>query len=234
MTETLEPKLMHHIQRDILRTLLTVDAARFKDLKPTGLESNIFMYHVKTLIKEKLVEKTDAGYALTSQGKHFVDRANLESLKVRVQPKTITILVVQNEAGKIAILERLHQPFIGHKGFPSGKIHYGETLQNAASRELAEKTGLRNVDLQLRGNFVMRFSKSDEVVNHIIGYVYSGQVLSPVALDFKTDYFASHWGDKQELYDDNRFKGHPEIFELLEKTPGGQLFFAEHEFTSDF
>jgi ADP-ribose pyrophosphatase YjhB (NUDIX family) len=234
MSESLEPKVIHHIQREILRSLLLVPEARFKDLKPAGLESNIFMYHLKTLIKEGLVEKTESGYTLTGKGKSFVDRSNLASLKIRVQPKTITILAVTNSDGKQLILERLHQPFINHKGFPSGKIHYGESLIDAANRELLEKAGFKDVALTFRGNFVMRYFKEDEVVNHIIGYVFSGQVNTMEPLNFVTPYFKSYWGDKGELYVDNRFKGHPEIFELLQKTPSGELFFAEHDFTSDF
>jgi 8-oxo-dGTP pyrophosphatase MutT (NUDIX family)/predicted transcriptional regulator len=230
----LEPKVMHHIQRDILRSLLSAPNLRFKDIKPAGLESNIFMYHLKTLIKEDLVEKTDGGYTLTSKGKHFVDRANLESLKVRIQPKTITILAIENTDGKLVILERLHQPFINHKGFPSGKIHYGESLLQAAERELLEKTGFTGIPLTFRGNFIMRYDKDGATVNHIIGYVFSGTVTDNPPLDFRNEYFRSYWGTKEELYADNRFKGHPELFELLNKTPKNELFVAEHDFTSDF
>lgn len=228
----LEQKVMHHIQRDILRSLLNASNKRFKDIKPAGLESNIFMYHLKTLIKEGFVEKVPEGYALTAEGKRFVDRSSLDSLKVRIQPKSITILAVENPDGKIAVLERLHQPFIGHKGFPSGKIHYGESLLDAASRELLEKTGLTTA-LQLRGTFVMRFTLDGTVVNHIIGFVFYGKC-TETTLDFQKPYFKSYWDDKQVLYKDNRFKGHPELFELLQNTPANELFFAEHEFTSDF
>lgn len=229
----LDRQILHNTQRDILRKLLVVQVARFKDLKPKGMESNIFMYHLKTLIKEGYITKNDNGYEMTSKGKHFVDRANLDSLHIRVQPKLITIIVLQREDGKLAILERLHQPFIGFKGFPSGKVHYGESLLGAAERELNEKTGLQSA-LKLRGNFVMRFYLNEEVVNHIVGYVFYGTTPKSTPLDYKADYFRSHWGEKEELFRDNRFKGHPELFELLENTPNDQLFFAEHEFTSDF
>jgi ADP-ribose pyrophosphatase YjhB (NUDIX family) len=222
------------MQRDILRRLLTAPMLRFKDLKPQGMESNIFMYHLKTLIKQDLLYKTDAGYTLTSKGKHFVDRTNLQSLSIRIQPKLITILFIERPDGKMAILERLHQPFLDYKGFPSGKVHYGESLSDAATRELHEKTGLSGVGLDLRGTFIMRFTNGDEVVNHIIGYVYSGSVANKVELDFENQYFRSYWGKKEELFTDNRFKGPPELFTLLEKTPQNELFFAEHEFTSDF
>lgn len=225
---------IHHIQREILRTLLLAPSARFKDLKPTGMESNIFMYHLNALIKDGFVEKIEQGYTLTSKGKHYVDRANLESLNVRIQPKIITIIVLQRTDGKFAILERLHQPFLHYKGFPSGKVHYGESLKSAALRELEEKTGLSGINIDLRGNFIMKFTTGDEVVNHIIGYVYYGVTTSDKELDFETKLYRSYWGEAQELHQDNRFKGHPEIFDLLTNTPKQQLFFAEHEFTSDF
>ncbi|MCU0667708.1 MAG: NUDIX hydrolase, partial [Patescibacteria group bacterium] len=213
---------------------LTAQILRFKDLKPAGMESNIFMYHLKALIKEGYIIKMDIGYTLTSKGKHYVDRTNLDSLIIRIQPKSITIIYVENEQGKMAILERLHQPFIGYKGFPSGKIHYGESLDQSATRELYEKTGLVNKQLKLRGTFIMKFRNNKEIVNHIIGYVFAGVAPIKEELDYHNKYFRSYWGDKSELYQDNRFKGHPELFELLETTNPDRLFFAEHEFTSDF
>lgn len=229
-----DKNITHHIQRNILSILILVPSARFKDLKPAGMESNIFMYHLKALIKDGLVEKTENGYALTSKGKRFVDRSNLESLHLRIQPKLITIIVLENNENKIAILERLHQPFLNYKGFPSGKVHYGETLADAAERELSEKTGLSGIPLEFKGNFIMKFSQEDEVVNHIVGYVFYGKTEQSSVLEFVTKHFKSYWGDKSELFEDNRFKGHPEIFDLIKNTPKGQLFIKEQEFTSDW
>lgn len=227
----------HHIQRDIVKKLITVESARYSDLRPKNLESNLFMYHLQQLIRSGYVEKIDNGYKLTAQGKHFADRASLNSLKLRIQPKLITILAVQREDGKWLLLERLHQPFIHSVGLPSGKIHYGEALASAASREIKEKANISNIKLIQRGTFIMRFSLDGEVVNHIIGYVFSGKAGKDYTQEYNQPFYRSFWGNASYLLDtkkSTRLKGHAELIDLLEKTPKSELFFTELDFKSDF
>lgn len=229
----LERSNYHHIQRAIVHKLLPVESARFSELKPKEMESNIFMYHLKQLISLGIVEKTEGGYALTSAGKHFVDRANIESLKIRIQPKLITIITLQRQDGKWLILERLHQPFLNFKGFPSGKVHYGETLQEAANRELKEKGNIV-ADLSMRGTFVMRYSSEGEIVNHIIGYVFGGKVPANTTAENSNEHYRSYWGDESDLFAEKNFKGHKEILDLLKKYKPGELFMSQIDFESDF
>lgn len=226
--------IQHHIQREIVRKLLLVPSARFRDLKPKELESNLFMYHLKQLISNGFVCKTDEGYELTSAGKDYANRATLENLRLRVQPKQITILMVQREDGKLLLLERLHQPFLHFKGFPSGKIHFGESLQQAAQRELQEKANIHGVALQLRGNFIMRFGQEGFVTNHINGYVFSGTVPRGFETVHRTDMFCSYWGDESDLFVANSFSGHKELLRLLKDHQSGDLFLEQHDFLSDY
>lgn len=225
----------HYIQRDIMRALLAVPTATYSMLKPTTIESNLFLYHLRQLISAGLIEKDDKQYRLTLSGKQFADRTNLETMKARVQPKVVSILVVTDPDGKYLILERRHQPFLGTKGFPSGKVHFGEQLEQSAYRELGEKTGLTasDVTLTLRGNIFMRFllKDNDEVVNHVIGYVFTGQTTAPQTLDYEQPLFRSFWDNEQVLYEENAFKGHREILALL-KQP--DYFVETYDFASTY
>lgn len=225
----------HHIQRDIVKKLISVPSARYTELRPKNIESNLFMYHLQQLIRSGFVEKINSGYALTAQGKHFADRASLSSLKLRVQPKIITIITIKRADGKWLLLERLHQPFIGSVGFPSGKVHYGEKLAESAARELKEKANIESIKLTQRGTFIMLFSNEDAVANHIIGYVFSGEApVTQTTVQTENEFFHSHWGDESELMSQNTLlKGHSELLELVKNTPSTELFFAEHSFTSD-
>lgn len=228
-----QPTVTHHIQLSILRHMLSTHESRYSDIKPKGVESNLFMYHLKQLIREGLVEKKDKTYVLTRIGKRFADRATLETMKIRVQPKIVSVLCIRRADGKWLVMRRKHQPFIDYKGFPSGKLHYGESLQQSAERELREKADLTDVPLQLRGNVVMRFTENNEIVNHIIGYVYYAEVGSDVTSDTETEYFQTYFADKDSLFCEHAFKGHQEIFNLLEQQPD-RLFMEEFEFTSDY
>ncbi len=223
----------HVIQIEILRKLLNADQLRFSQLKPAGTESNLFMYHLKQLIRHDMIEKTASAYQLGKAGKTFLDRSSLETLTLRKQPKIITILAVQNADKQWLVLERLHQPFLHYRGFPSGKLHYGESLQEAAQRELKEKAGISNVALTLRGNVAMRFLHKDDrslVANHIIGYVFTGMVQGD-APGLTEKNYRTFWASSIDEPGKKNIKGHNEIIELLE---GKEQFIESLEFISDY
>jgi 8-oxo-dGTP diphosphatase len=54
---------------------------------------------------------------------------------------------------QILLIQRGHPPFLGSWALPGGFVEPDETLLVAAQRELAEETGLTNVDLQQIGAF---------------------------------------------------------------------------------
>lgn len=85
------------------------------------------------------------------------------------QPITATISAVV-QAGKVLLVRRANPPDAGRWGFPGGKIETGETIRQAAVRELYEETGLhatagriftavdvfdRDQDNELRQHFVL-------------------------------------------------------------------------------
>lgn len=63
---------------------------------------------------------------------------------------TVDVLVftIQNDLLKIALVKRGIEPFLDMWAIPGGFIRKGETLEDAAIRELAEETGVKNVYLE--------------------------------------------------------------------------------------
>ncbi|HUF57442.1 MAG TPA: NUDIX domain-containing protein, partial [Thermohalobaculum sp.] len=45
--------------------------------------------------------------------------------------------------GRVLLVRRLNEPDAGLWGYPGGKVEWGETVADAAVRELAEETGGR-------------------------------------------------------------------------------------------
>lgn len=228
MSEHLDKKIQHHIQRDIVKQLMRAEQVRFSELKPKGLESNLFMYHLKQLIADGLVQKVELGYTLTPLGKQFVSRVNLESLKIRVQPKILSILMVHRTDSKWLLLERLHQPRLHTVGFPSGKLHFGESLLEGAQRELYEKCNLTNANLSLRGEFILRTYRMGEVDQHMIGHVFFANVAADVETEHEAALFRSFWGDESDLFGENVFAGHRILLDQITLGSKGDYFVVEH------
>ncbi|MFD2173153.1 NUDIX hydrolase [Rhodobacter lacus] len=64
------------------------------------------------------------------------------------RPISATIAVVLREH-QVLLVRRAHAPDAGWWGFPGGKINHGETLFEAATRELEEETGVSAAPLRV-------------------------------------------------------------------------------------
>src|SRR5436189_190302 len=133
---------MHYLQQHILKSIVLNGPRRFAQMKPREVDGNRFVYHLRALMREGYVEPHQKAYILTAEGKRYAEGMSLESFKERVQPKIVTLIVLKNKKGEYLLWKRRRVPFRNMVSFPYGKIHLGERLEDAAARELLEKTGL--------------------------------------------------------------------------------------------
>lgn len=132
--------IKHHIGRSIVAHLATHEYARFSEMRPKNVETNLFSYHLKLLMKSGFVKKTGEGYTLGQKGLIYVDRVTAENMKLRTQPKIITMLLVQDGYGNVLLQKRAKQPYINTWTLPYGKLHIDdESVKAAAMRESEEK-----------------------------------------------------------------------------------------------
>ena len=141
----------HDAQMMILRKLLLSSSSNYASLqKATNLTSDHFNFHIKKLVDADYVIKTNDGkYTLTRMGKEYANRMDTDDNSIEKQPKLSVALIIQKGDTFLA-QERLKQPYYGFWGRPTGKIRWGETMLQAASRELLEETGL-TADLVVGG-----------------------------------------------------------------------------------
>ncbi|MDO8639141.1 MAG: NUDIX domain-containing protein [Candidatus Daviesbacteria bacterium] len=216
---------MHPLRKQILYQLIINSCLPFSKLKPQGIESNLFIYHLKLLISEGLViKRVDGKYELTAEGIDLADRLSLENFKVRIQPKIITLIVCQNKSGEFLLYKRGKQPLLGYVGFPYGKIHLGEKITQAAERELKEKTGLF-AKLNHRGNAYLTTYQNDQVLTQVFCHIFEGE--NPVGkLETKTEIGECFWGKIEDFKEVDFIPGFLDIYNLIKK-PNKNLFFAE-------
>ncbi len=173
---------MHHVQAHIIEVLTFQEFARFRDMRPPRVDTNLYSYHLKALQKEKFLQKTDRGYTLSSKGLSYVDGLSFDNRNLRKQPKLVAIFALQNSKGEWLMSQRLIQPYIGQFMLPSGKQHYGESPQEHIRRELTEQLGTVP-DVELCGFTDVRIQKDNEVITHVRGEVYTGLYEGPLPPD---------------------------------------------------
>jgi ADP-ribose pyrophosphatase YjhB (NUDIX family) len=136
---------LNPLQMNILRELLFKPKSRFTTLNKDKLPSDHFSYHLRILKDMGLIKIADSAYELTVSGKEYANRMDTDNKVIERQPKiSVLIIPVKNLKDKEVFLinTRLKEPYYGYKGFTTGKIRYGETIEEAAARELKEETNL--------------------------------------------------------------------------------------------
>lgn len=163
----------HHIQRHIIDILMYKRIARFRDLRPPRVDTNLFTYHLNSLLKSGIVAKVEGGYTLSMAGLSYVDRVSVEKKTIRTQPKIITMLLIQNGDGDVLLQKRNKQPYIDAWTLPYGKLHIEDrSLKEAATREAAEKLGLEDQEASHAGDCYIRVKVGDEILSTTLAHVF--------------------------------------------------------------
>lgn len=149
------------------------EIARFRDLRPPKTDTNLFSYHLKSLIKSGMIKKVDGGYTLSNLGLSYVDRVSTQKKAIRKQPKIITMLLIQNSEGDVLLQKRDKQPYINAWTLPYGKLHIDDpTLEIAAMRETKEKLGIENQPLTHAGDCYIRVKTGDDILSTTLAHVF--------------------------------------------------------------
>lgn len=176
---------IHEIQTAILRELLFTREASFSELrKQTDVESDHFKFHIARLSDTGYITKNDNGkYSLTLVGKEYANKLDTDKNVIERQPKSAVIIVLKQD-DQVLVQERLKHPYFGFWGYPGGKIRWGETILEAASRELAEETGLA-ASMTYRGVYHERVESAEEgtIMEDKIFHIVSGTNPSGVQND---------------------------------------------------
>ncbi len=214
---------MHRLQKHILHQLILNPEQRYADLKPAEVEGNLFMYHLRVLMNEGLVEKCANGhYQLSATGKVYVDRLSLKSFAPRIQPRIVTLMAVRNNAGEWLMYKRKRQPLINMIGFPYGKIHLGETILQAAHRELTEKTGIEAELTHVGDGYAITY-EHDQPISQIMFHLFSGSATGGDLLG-PSKFGSPKWLSEEAMADRTLIPNVPELLQLVKAFDGSRFF----------
>lgn len=214
---------MHHIQSHILKILTTRGVVRYTELRPDGVPGNRFSYHLNRLLGDGFIRKNNHGYELTAPGKRYVDKISIVAFIPRFQPKIVTVTLCTNDRGDYLLWRRDREPFVGKLAFPYGKVHFGEKIDDAAKRELEEKTG-HTATLSHRGDAYLFLREDGETVSSMLCHVFSGK--KPIRKNHHNS--SVIWRSSREFKKNELVPGFLELLRLVTRNKR-KRFFAEIE-----
>lgn len=217
---------MNWIQQHILVELTRHPSRRYSEMRPEGVEGNLFLYHLDGLIKDGLVEKNEKKYTLTPKGLELASTLSLGTGKTRKQPQVLTAIACKNDQDEYLFSRWHRQPNTGLVSFPHGMVHFGETLPGMAALELAEKANL-TADLSYRGFTEVRVFNVDIVSSHMLVHIFTASNTQKCKENsLKTDVSEPFWSKLSLLKEGDFVPGFYEIAQIINSHTGKDYIFA--------
>ncbi len=221
---------IHPVQSDILVYLLFHNNSRFSEINVNKLDTDSFNFHLKSLLEAGLIEKKDTTYSLTLKGKEFANRFDTNISQIEKQAKLGVVLICtkkEQDHTLYLMQQRLKHPFYGYNGFITGKITWGETVNETATRELQEETNLTGT-ISLAGiEHKMDYSDQSQLLEDKFFYVCKiTDIKGTLHEQFQGG--RNFWVEKQEIEKmDNLFD---DVLFLIEMIETNTLTFQEQKF----
>lgn len=124
-----------------------------------------------------------------SGSKSNMDETNSPPAPAPLPRIAVSVAARHPETGKFLLVLRARAPAKDLWAFPGGSVHFGETLAEAAQRELQEETGLRATDIRFQAMFeLIDDGTKGDTPHHFLLAVHRAEATGePVAADDAAD-----------------------------------------------
>jgi 8-oxo-dGTP diphosphatase len=119
-------------------------------------------------------------------------------------PELAVDCLVFDPAGRLLLIRRKNPPFQGQYALPGGFVDYGETTEHAATRELAEETGLAATSMTLAGVYS---DPQRDPRGHVVSVAYRIETVGHdprAGDDAAAAEFVADWADLDLAFDHRR------------------------------
>ncbi len=136
----------------------------------------------------------------------------------RIYPKSPIVgvgVIIFNKKGEILLIKRNKPPFKGYMSIPGGKVELGETLKDAAKREVKEECGInvRVMDLIYIAENIQK-DKEGKVKYHYVLLDFWGITENQEVIPQEEEIGDWAWVKKEEL---EKYTLWEKTLELIEK-----------------
>lgn len=126
------------MEEKIISLFLFKKRLKFNEIeKSLRIRSNKLTYHLKKLIKRKILIKNKEYYYLSETAEYLIpyisDKKSILS----------AVLVIIKKQNKVFLIERKKRPFMEKLSLPGGRILIGESIKKATERILKEKFNIK-------------------------------------------------------------------------------------------
>ncbi len=133
---------MNWIQKHALSVLLRTDTASLKQMRPEGVDSNLFSYHIYYLKSNNIIESIARGhYRLTTKGMHVAGTFNATTGSEAQDVKSVIVLYAKR-GGEVLLFKWSRHPYFGYYTLPHDRYNYGESLDAALAEAVTDKLQL--------------------------------------------------------------------------------------------
>lgn len=236
--------IRHNTQLLILDRLRSATGGlRYRDMKPPGIESDLYNYHLQYLVKRGYITKEKGLYYLDATAKKYlIEFGELDRGLERRNFKMASLCVVFREGTsepEVLYQVRGRQPMAGQRGLVGGGIRRGESATAAAQRVLKQKSGLQG-DFRLLGLMrKFRFDSHDQLYMDIL-YHLCVCTNATGELSLKNDFGEQYWVsideaaqiEREEVMGSSQLA---EVLDQLKRTPPADLplFYIEETYHHD-
>ncbi len=116
----------------------------------------------------------------------LIENIFYESIKKSMPIPCIDLIVV-NSKDEVLMLKRSNDPAKGQWWFPGGRIHFGETREDAVHRKLKQECGIVANSIKQLGTEDVMLRNLDDSVSHAITTVFMVYSDGKVILDSQSE-----------------------------------------------
>jgi ADP-ribose pyrophosphatase YjhB (NUDIX family) len=129
------------MEKQIISLFLTDKRLKFNEIeKLLNIRSNKLDYHLKKLIKKKIIEKDNHDYyQLTESSEYLIPYISEKNAVLPV------VLIKIADKNKVFLYKRKKRPYQGFLSLPGGRVLIGERIGDSVKRIMKEK---HNIDVR--------------------------------------------------------------------------------------